>query len=65
MAKKSLEEREKQIKKLEQEIKAEKLKINETLGKSIIKALNLSYGSVTDAKIQEICSVLSEHYANK
>jgi len=65
MAKLTLEEKENKIKIMEQEIKEEKKKIDERLGKEIISALNLNYSEIDKDIIIQICNILKIHYVSK
>ena len=50
----NLEKQEAKLKQLNQKIKAEKNKIEQSLGKQIIKSANLDYGTLTTPQIKMI-----------
>ena len=54
MAQNSLEKQEAKLKQLNQKIKAEKNKIEQSLGKEIIKSANLNYATLTTPQIKMI-----------
>lgn len=62
MPKMNIEQKEKRLKDLEKEIKEEKRKLNELLGKEVINCLALEYGKIDTDKINELCEVLKTHY---
>ena len=54
MSKSNLEKQEAKLKQLNQKIKAEKNKIEQNLGKQIIRSANLDYGTLTTPQIKMI-----------
>lgn len=50
----SLEKQEAKLKQLNQKIKAEKSKIEQNLGKQIIKTTNLDYADLSNQKIKDL-----------
>ncbi|OQQ73979.1 hypothetical protein B6U64_08700 [Ligilactobacillus salivarius] len=50
----SLEKQEAKLKQLNQKIKAEKSKIEQNLGKQIIKTANLDYADLSNQKIKDL-----------
>ena len=54
MSQSNLEKQEAKLKQLNQKIKAEKNKIEQNLGKQIIRSANLDYGTLTTPKIKMI-----------
>lgn len=54
MSQSNLEKQEAKLKQLNQKIKAEKNKIEQNLGKQIIKSANLDYGTLTTPQIKMI-----------
>ena len=54
MSQSNLEKQEAKLKQLNQKIKAEKNKIEQNLGKQIIRSANLDYGTLTDPQIKMI-----------
>lgn len=69
MAQSTLEKQEAKLKQLNQKIKAEKSKIEQNLGKQIIKTSNLDYASLSNQKIkdlaQKIATVLNHESNNQ
>ena len=54
MSQSNLEKQEAKLKQLNQKIKAEKNKIEQNLGKQIIRSANLDYGTLTTPQIKMI-----------
>ncbi len=54
MSQSNLEKQEAKLKQLNQNIKAEKNKIEQNLGKQIIRSANLDYGTLTTPQIKMI-----------
>ena len=54
MSQSNLEKQEAKLKQLNQKIKAEKNKIEQNLGKQIIRSANLDYGKLTTPQIKMI-----------
>ena len=65
MANNALAKKEEQLKKLAGQIKNERRKLDEKLGKNIIAALELEYGDIDDAIIDNLCNILKEHYTSE
>ncbi|GEO70723.1 MULTISPECIES: hypothetical protein [Lactobacillaceae] len=69
MTQSALEKQEAKLKQLNQRIKAEKSKIEQNLGKQIIKTSNLDYTSLSNQKIkdlaQKIATVLNHEPNNQ
>ena len=69
MTQSALEKQEAKLKQLNQKIKAEKSKIEQNLGKQIIKTSNLDYTSLSNQKIkdlaQKIATVLNHESNNR
>nr|WP_302427551.1 hypothetical protein [Limosilactobacillus mucosae] len=69
MTQSTLEKQEAKLKQLNQRIKAEKSKIEQNLGKQIIKTSNLDYASLSNQKIkdlaQKIATILSHEQNNQ
>ncbi|MGI1826223.1 hypothetical protein [Lactiplantibacillus plantarum] len=69
MTQSSLEKQEAKLKQLNQRIKAEKSKIEQNLGKQIIKTSNLDYANLSNQKIkdlaQKIATVLNHESNNQ
>ena len=69
MTQSALEKQEAKLKQLNQRIKAEKSKIEQNLGKQIIKTSNLDYASLSNQKIkdlaQKIATVLNHESNNQ
>ena len=69
MAQSTLEKQEAKLKQLNQKIKAEKSKIEQNLGKQIIKTSNLDYADLSNQKIkdlaQKIATVLNHESNNQ
>ncbi|MDN7035332.1 hypothetical protein [Lactiplantibacillus plantarum] len=69
MAPSALEKQEAKLKQLNQKIKAEKSKIEQNLGKQIIKTSNLDYANLSNQKIkdlaQKIATVLNQESNNQ
>ncbi|KTF00986.1 hypothetical protein Nizo1839_0365 [Lactiplantibacillus plantarum] len=65
----ALEKQEAKLKQLNQKIKAEKSKIEQNLGKQIIKTSNLDYANLSNQKIkdlaQKIATVLNHESNNQ
>ena len=59
MAQSTLEKQEAKLKQLNQKIKAEKSKIEQNLGKQIIKTSNLDYASLSNQKIKDLAQKLA------
>ena len=59
MAQSTLEKQEAKLKQLNQKIKAEKSKIEQNLGKQIIKTSNLDYASLSNQKIKELAQKIA------
>ena len=68
MTQSSLEKQEAKLKQLNQKIKAEKSKIEQNLGKQIIKTSNLDYANLSNQKIkdlaQKIATILNQESNN-
>ena len=69
MAQSTLEKQEAKLKQLNQKLKAEKSKIEQNLGKQIIKTSNLDYASLSNQKIndlaQKIATILNHEPNNQ
>ena len=69
MTQSALEKQEAKLKQLNQRIKAEKSKIEQNLGKQIIKTSNLDYASLSNQKIkdlaQKIATILNHESNNQ
>jgi iron uptake system EfeUOB component EfeO/EfeM len=69
MTQSALEKQEAKLKQLNQKIKAEKSKIEQNLGKQIIKTSNLDYADLSNQKIkdlaQKIATLLSHEQNTK
>lgn len=69
MTQSALEKQEAKLKQLNQKIKAEKSKIEQNLGKQIIKTSNLDYANLSNQKIkdlaQKIATVLNHESNNQ
>lgn len=69
MTQSALEKQEAKLKQLNQRIKAEKSKIEQNLGKQIIKTSNLDYANLSNQKIkdlaQKIATVLNHESNNQ
>jgi len=69
MTQSALEKQEAKLKQLNQRIKAEKSKIEQNLGKQIIKTSNLDYANLSNQKIkdlaQKIVTVLNHESNNQ
>ena len=69
MTQSALEKQEAKLKQLNQKIKAEKSKIEQNLGKQIIKTSNLDYTNLSNQKIkdlaQKIATVLNHESNNQ
>lgn len=69
MTQSALEKQEAKLKQLNQKIKAEKSKIEQNLGKQIIKSSNLDYANLSNQKIkdlaQKIATVLNHESNNQ
>ncbi|MCP9329530.1 hypothetical protein [Liquorilactobacillus satsumensis] len=59
MTQSALEKQETKLKQLNQKIKAEKSKIEQNLGKQIIKTSNLDYASLSNQKIKDLAQKIS------
>ena len=59
MSQSNLEKQEAKLKQLNQKIKAEKNKIEQSLGKEIIKSANLNYATLTTPQIKMIAKKFS------
>ena len=55
----TLEKQEAKLKQLNQKIKAEKSKIEQNLGKQIIKTSNLDYASLSNQKIKDLAQKIA------
>ena len=55
----TLEKQEAKLKQLNQRIKAEKSKIEQNLGKQIIKTSNLDYASLSNQKIKDLAQKIA------
>jgi len=62
MDKNTISRKEQRLKELEEQIKKEKRKLNEKLGKAIIDTLKFGYDTLDNHKINEICNILKTHY---
>jgi iron uptake system EfeUOB component EfeO/EfeM len=69
MTQSALEKQEAKLKQLNQKIKAEKSKIEQNLGKQIIKTSNLDYADLSNQKIkdlaQKIATILNHESNNQ
>ncbi|KZV02977.1 hypothetical protein [Lactiplantibacillus plantarum] len=69
MTQSALEKQEAKLKQLNQRIKSEKIKIEQNLGKQIIKTSNLDYANLSNQKIkdlaQKIATVLNHESNNQ
>ena len=69
MTQSALEKQEAKLKQLNQRIKAEKSKIEQNLGKQIIKTSNLDYADLSNQKIkdlaQKIATILNQESNNQ
>ena len=59
MTQSALEKQEAKLKQLNQSIKAEKSKIEQNLGKQIIKTSNLDYASLSNQKIKDLAQKIA------
>ncbi|MCP9313505.1 hypothetical protein KBX31_09485 [Liquorilactobacillus satsumensis] len=59
MTQSALEKQETKLKQLNQKIKAEKSKIEQNLGKQIIKTSNLDYASLSNQKIKDLAQKIA------
>ena len=59
MSQSNLEKQEAKLKQLNQKIKAEKNKIEQNLGKQIIRSANLDYGTLTTPQIKMIAKKIA------
>lgn len=59
MQKSNLEKQEAKLKQLNQRIKAEKSKIEQNLGKQIIKTANLDYTDLSNQKIKDLAQKIA------
>jgi iron uptake system EfeUOB component EfeO/EfeM len=59
VAQSTLEKQEAKLKQLNQKIKAEKSKIEQNLGKQIIKTSNLDYASLSNQKIKDLAQKIA------
>ena len=55
----ALEKQEAKLKQLNQKIKAEKSKIEQNLGKQIIKSSNLDYANLSNQKIKDLAQKIA------
>ncbi|KAL3945997.1 hypothetical protein [Lentilactobacillus hilgardii] len=60
MSQSNLEKQETKLKQLNQKIKAEKNKIEQSLGKQIIKSANLDYANLSNDQIKLLAKQFSE-----
>ena len=60
MSQSNLEKQEAKLKQLNQKIKAEKSKIEQSLGKQIIKSANLDYANLSNDQIKLLAKQFSE-----
>lgn len=60
MSQSNLEKQEAKLKQLNQKIKAEKNKIEQNLGKQIIKSANLDYANLSNDRIKLLAKQFSE-----
>ena len=60
MSQSNLEKQEAKLKQLNQKIKAEKNKIEQSLGKQIIKSANLDYANLSNDQIKLLAKQFSE-----
>ena len=69
MSQSNLEKQEAKLKQLNQKIKAEKNKIEQNLGKQIIRSANLDYGTLTTPQIKmiakKVAGYVNAHKPNK
>ena len=69
MTQSALEKQEAKLKQLNQKIKAEKSKIEQNLGKQVIKTSNLDYANLSNQKIkdlaQKIATILNQESNNQ
>ena len=59
MAQSTLEKQEAKLKQLNQRIKAEKSKIEQNLGKQIIKTSNLDYADLSNQRIKDLAQKIA------
>ena len=59
MTQSALEKQEAKLKQLNQKIKAEKSKIEQNLGKQIIKTSNLDYANLSNQKIKDLAQKIA------
>ena len=59
MSQSNLEKQEAKLKQINQKIKAEKNKIEQNLGKQIIRSANLDYGTLTTPQIKMIAKKIA------
>ena len=59
MAQSTLEKQEAKLKQLNQRIKAEKIKIEQNLGKQIIKTSNLDYADLSNQRIKDLAQKIA------
>ena len=59
MAQSTLEKQEAKLKQLNQKIKAEKSKIEQNLGKQIIKTSNLDYADLSNQRIKDLAQKIA------
>ena len=59
MTQSALEKQEAKLKQLNQKIKAEKSKIEQNLGKQIIKSSNLDYANLSNQKIKDLAQKIA------
>ena len=65
MEKNTILKKEQRMKAIEEQIKKEKRKLNEKLGKSVIAAIGIGYDKLDNSKITEICDILKSHHSPK
>ena len=65
MQQSNLEKQEAKLKQLNQKIKAEKNKIEQSLGKQIIKSANLDYANLSNDNIKSLSKKVSEFLKEK
>ena len=65
MSKSNLEKQEAKLKQLNQKIKAEKIKIEQRLGKQIISQANLDYANLSNEQIKLLAQQFSEFLKEK
>ena len=65
MSQNNLEKQEAKLKQLNQKIKAEKNKIEQSLGKQIINSANLDYANLSNDNIKSLSKKISEFLKEK